>query len=143
MTRNRLLYRPQLVVDGNMKLVRLGMKRPEADVALSDGELFAVRRAPYMKHLAVAPERQPVSSPKTLVRQRADRIQRNRDVIITGPRTMVISIGNIWIVQVKVPVHAQDMVPSSHTVWLIFKKENGSYIRHHDSNYITDCAIVR
>jgi len=68
MTRNRLLYRPQLVVDGNMKLVCLKMKRPEADVALSDGELFGVRRAPYMEHLAVALERQPVSLHKTIVR---------------------------------------------------------------------------
>jgi hypothetical protein len=40
---------------------------------------------------------------------------------------MVISIGNIWIVQVRVPVHVQDMAPSSHTVWSIFKKENGAY----------------
>jgi hypothetical protein len=66
-TFHRLLYRPQLVVDGNMKLVRLKMKRPEADVSLSDGELFGVRRAPYMEHLATAPERQPVSSYKTRV----------------------------------------------------------------------------
>ena len=57
-----LLYRPQLVVDGNMKLVRLIMKRPEADVSLSDGELFMVKRAPYKEHLAHAPPRQPVSS---------------------------------------------------------------------------------
>ena len=75
MTWHRLLYRPQLLVDGNMKLVHLIMKRPEADVSLSDGELFAVRRAPYMKHLAVAPERQPVSLSKTFVNYQADRIQ--------------------------------------------------------------------
>jgi hypothetical protein len=56
-----LLYRPQLVVDGNMKLVHLIMKRPEDDVSLSDGELFMVKRAPYAVHLANAPERQPVS----------------------------------------------------------------------------------
>jgi hypothetical protein len=66
-TFHRLLYRPQLVVDGNMKLVRLKMKRPEDDVSLSDGELFGVRRGPYMEHLAVAPERQPVSSYMTRV----------------------------------------------------------------------------
>ena len=59
---NRLLYRPQLVVDGNMKLVHLIMKRPEDDVSLSDGELFMVKRAPYTMHLENAPERQPVSS---------------------------------------------------------------------------------
>jgi hypothetical protein len=75
MTWHRLLYWPQLVVDGNMKLVHLIMKQPKADVSLSDGELFVVRRAPYMKHLAVAPERQPVSSPKTFVNYQADRIQ--------------------------------------------------------------------
>ena len=56
----RLLYRPQLVVDGNMKLVRLFTKRPEADVSLSDGELFMVKRVPYANHIANAPERQPV-----------------------------------------------------------------------------------
>jgi hypothetical protein len=45
-----------------MKLVRLILKRPEDDVSLSDGELFMVRQAPYVAHLANAPERQPVSS---------------------------------------------------------------------------------
>jgi hypothetical protein len=57
---NRLLYRPQLVADGNMKLVRLKMKRPELDVSLSDGELFLVKRAPYGTHLLDAPQNQPV-----------------------------------------------------------------------------------
>ena len=61
----RLLYRPQLVVDGNMKLVPLKMKRPEDNVSLSDGKLFGVRMEPCMEHLAVAPEQQPVSSDKT------------------------------------------------------------------------------
>jgi hypothetical protein len=59
---HRLLYQPQLVVDGNMKLVHLIMKRPSDDVSLSDGELFMVRRTPYADHLASAPERQPVSA---------------------------------------------------------------------------------
>jgi hypothetical protein len=58
----RLLYRPQLVSDGNMKLVHQMQKRPEDDVSLSDGEMFIVKRAPYAKHLANAPQRQPVSS---------------------------------------------------------------------------------
>lgn len=58
----RLLYRPQLAVDGNMQLVHLKMKRPEDDVSLSDGELFIVKRAPYAEHLSSAPQRQPVSS---------------------------------------------------------------------------------
>ena len=43
----RLLYRPQLAVDGNMKLVHLKMRCPEDDVSLSDGNLFVVTRAPY------------------------------------------------------------------------------------------------
>ena len=47
----RLLYRPQLVIDGNMKLVHLKMKRPEEDISLSDGELFMVKRGPYAEHL--------------------------------------------------------------------------------------------
>src|ERR1700736_1915434 len=62
----RLLYRPQFVVDGNMKLVHLIMKRPKDDVSLSDGELFLVRRPPYADHLAHAPERQPVSAINTI-----------------------------------------------------------------------------
>ena len=66
-TCNRLLYRPQLVVDGNMKLVHLFMKRPEADVSLSDGELFMVKRDPYADHLANSPHGQPVSSQVTIV----------------------------------------------------------------------------
>jgi hypothetical protein len=56
----RYLYRPQIVVDGNMKLVHMRMKRPEDDVALSDGAMFNVERAPYAAHLASAPDIQPV-----------------------------------------------------------------------------------
>ena len=66
-TCNRLLFRPQLVADGNMKLVHLIMKQPEDDVSLSDGELFMVRRAPYAGHLAHAPPRQPVSHLQNIV----------------------------------------------------------------------------
>ena len=66
-TCNRLLYQPQLVVDGNMKLVCLFMKRPEVDISLSDGELFIVKRDPYVDHLANSPHGQPVSSQKTIV----------------------------------------------------------------------------
>ena len=54
----RLFYWPQLVVDGNMKLVRLFTKRPKADVSLSDGKLFMVKRVPYANYIANAPERQ-------------------------------------------------------------------------------------
>jgi hypothetical protein len=64
---DRILYRPQLTVDGNMKLVHLIMKRPEDDVSLSDGELFMVKRAPYAEHLRHAPIRQPVSSSNTII----------------------------------------------------------------------------
>ena len=66
-TCNRLLYRPQLVVDRNMKLVHLFMKWPEADVSLSDGKLFMVKQDPYTDHLANSPHGQPVSSHKTIV----------------------------------------------------------------------------
>jgi len=34
--RHRLLYRPQLAVDGNMKLVHQIQKQPDDDVSLSD-----------------------------------------------------------------------------------------------------------
>jgi hypothetical protein len=73
MTHNRLLYRPQLVSDGNMKLVHLKMRRPEDDVSLSDGELFVVKRAPYAEHLATAPERQPVSCHRVHINSMANR----------------------------------------------------------------------
>jgi len=63
----RLLYRPQIVVDGNMKLVHFQMKCPEADVSLSDGKAFMVERGPYEEHLANAPERQPVCNPPLMV----------------------------------------------------------------------------
>jgi hypothetical protein len=74
-TCHRLLHRPQLVVDGNMKLVHLKMKRPEDDVSLSDGELFMVRRAPYATHLSHAPDRQPVSFHRSTVNLRANTCQ--------------------------------------------------------------------
>ena len=44
-----------------MKLVHLRMKRPNDDVALSDGKLFMATREPYNIHIAQAPERQQVS----------------------------------------------------------------------------------
>jgi hypothetical protein len=73
--RHRLLYRPQLAVDGNMKLVHLIMRRPEDDVSLSDGELFIVRQAPYAEHLVHAPQRQPVSTHKSMVNLWAHKCQ--------------------------------------------------------------------
>jgi hypothetical protein len=36
---NRLLYRLQMVVDGNMKLVHQIQKRPEDNVSLSNGDI--------------------------------------------------------------------------------------------------------
>ena len=63
----RLFYQPQLVVDGNMKLVHLITKRPEADVSLSDGELFMVKQVPYANHRANAPERQPLRYRKAII----------------------------------------------------------------------------
>jgi hypothetical protein len=60
----RLLYRPLLVSDGNMKLVHQMQKQPKDDVSLSDGEMFIVKWVPYAKHLANVPQRQPVSSHK-------------------------------------------------------------------------------
>ena len=52
----RLFYWPQLVIDGNMKLVCLFTKRPKADVSLSDGELFMVKWVPYANHIANGPD---------------------------------------------------------------------------------------
>jgi hypothetical protein len=56
----RLLYRPQLVADGNMKLVHLKMQRPEEDISLFDGEQNMVKCAHYVEHLVHTPQRQPV-----------------------------------------------------------------------------------
>jgi hypothetical protein len=72
---DRLLYRPQLVVDGNMKLVHLIMRRPEDDVSLSDGELFMVKRAPYAEHVAKAAQRQPVSVQRRTIHLSTDTCQ--------------------------------------------------------------------
>jgi hypothetical protein len=58
---HRLLYWPQLVVDGNMKLVCLFQKQPEHSVLLSNGELFMVKQVPYTGNLANVSQRQPVS----------------------------------------------------------------------------------
>jgi len=57
----RLLYQPQLVVDGNMKLVHQIQKRPEDNVSLSNGEMFTVKRAPYVEHVTHVPQKQPMS----------------------------------------------------------------------------------
>ena len=65
----RLLYRPQLVVDGNMKLVHLWMKRPDEDVSLSDGELFTVSHTPYAEHLVSGIDSQPIRTNFTFGRK--------------------------------------------------------------------------
>ena len=74
-TRHRLLFWPWLIADGNMKLVHLIMKWPEDNISLSDGELFMVRWALYVEHLAHAPQRQPVSSHWKIVNLWADMCQ--------------------------------------------------------------------
>ena len=75
--RIRLLYRPQLVVDGNMKLVHLQMKHPDKDVSLSDGELFMVSRTPYAEHLGSGIDSQPIRTTFTY----------RRKVLISGQRS--------------------------------------------------------
>jgi hypothetical protein len=55
-----------------MKLVHLIMRRPEADVSLSHGELFVVKREPYTEHVANAPQRQPVGAHEIRVNSKAD-----------------------------------------------------------------------
>ena len=77
-TCNRLLYWPQRVVDGNMKLVRLFMKRPEVDISLSNGELFMVKWDPYADHLANSPHGQPVSFQQTIVQFQAKKDKKLR-----------------------------------------------------------------
>lgn len=42
---------------------------------------------------------------------------------------MEASIGNIWTALGRVPVRVLDMVPSSHTVWSIFRKGNSEDIQ--------------
>lgn len=45
-----------MVVDGNMSAQHMKMRRPELDVALTDGEGYVVQDAPYRGHLSVAVE---------------------------------------------------------------------------------------
>jgi hypothetical protein len=45
------LRRRILVTDGNFKADHMKMRRPELDVALTDGEGYFVEDAPYQNHL--------------------------------------------------------------------------------------------
>ena len=58
-----------------MKLVHLIMKHPEDDVSLSDGVLFMVKWAPYMKHVAKVPQRQAASSQRRIIDLSTDTCQ--------------------------------------------------------------------
>jgi hypothetical protein len=49
-----------VVVDGNIQLVHIRNKQADDDVSLSDGKVFMVERAPYVRHIASAPDKQPV-----------------------------------------------------------------------------------
>jgi hypothetical protein len=55
-----------MVVDGNMQLVHIRNKRTDDDVSLSDGKAFMVERAPYARHIASAPDKQPVCLSSTV-----------------------------------------------------------------------------
>jgi len=68
-------------------------------------------------------------------------VPRNRDAVITGHRITATSIGSIWIQQVRVHAHVQDMVHLSHTVWLTSRRESGGYIRHYENNDVIDRII--
>jgi hypothetical protein len=54
---------------------------------------------------------------------------------------METCIGNTWTQQERGHVHVQDMVPLSHIVSLISKRESGVYIRRDRNHSITDSAL--
>ena len=49
-------------VDGNFTAQHMNMKKPENDIALSDGLGYMVQNAPYQTHIATAPENKEVSA---------------------------------------------------------------------------------
>jgi hypothetical protein len=49
-----------------MQLVHIKNKRTDDDVSLSDGKSFMVERAPYARHIAAAPDKQPVCLQSTI-----------------------------------------------------------------------------
>ena len=139
----RLLYRPQLVVDGNMKLVHLKMKRPEEDISLSDGELFMVKRGPYAEHLEHGPQSQPVGIRKDWWLLRRWSTSRNLRAIIIGHKIMEISIGTIWTPQVRAPVHVQDMERLSRIALWTSRRENSSFWKHIPNSQMINIAQDR
>jgi hypothetical protein len=52
----RWLYRRVIVTDGNMSAQHMKMRRPELDVALTDGNGYVVEDKPYRLHLSEAVE---------------------------------------------------------------------------------------
>ena len=52
----RYKYRRSIVLDGNFSAQHRGMKHPEEDVRLADGEVFMVKSGPYKQHLQSAVE---------------------------------------------------------------------------------------
>jgi hypothetical protein len=54
---------------------------------------------------------------------------------------METCIGNIWTQWERVHVHVQDMVPLSHIVLLISRKENGMYILLDQTCRINDSTL--
>lgn len=120
----RLLCRPQIVADGNMKLVHLKMRRPEDDVSLSDGAQFCVSREPYAQHLADAPDRQPVrlnSEPSVS----SNVTNRNQNATTTEPKTMLTPTGAIYAVLAKVHPLADAMGLWYLILWSTFRSARG------------------
>jgi len=58
---NRWLYRRQVVADGNFSADHMKMRTPDKDVALTDGQGYVCRDAPYQSHLKSSIETKAVS----------------------------------------------------------------------------------
>jgi hypothetical protein len=60
------MFQRVVVVDGNFSLQSMHMKKPDEDVALTDGEGFTVTDMPYRVHLAESVEYKQVCLPNKL-----------------------------------------------------------------------------
>ena len=117
-----------MAVDGNMSAQHLKMRRPDLDIALTDGEGYVVGDFLYHQHLAVAVEIKQVSLTAVssdfynycFVRKPLAEITKH-----TMNRNQKI----IWMPPGLECAFAVAMAVSSRTPWQTFKRVNGWQIK--------------
>jgi len=128
MISHRWKYSRVYVYDGNFHAEHMRMRRPDLDVALTNGEGYMVETTSYSQHLKVSVEHKQVSD--ACLSESNSHLtpmvwSRNLPAEITRPTMLPVLFQRIWMQQVEVHVLVAVMAVSPLTPSPTFKRENG------------------